>query len=288
MKISDIYSKKGNRSVSFEIFPPKGDLDVATVKGLVGDLASLGPDYISVTYSAGGGGNSKNTLAVTSAVKEAGVESMAHLTCINSSREEIYDLMGQLKARGIENVFALRGDIAENGALSKDFSYASDLIPVLKENGFCVGAACYPEGHVQCESVEKDIYFLKKKQDAGADFFLSQLFFDNERFFRFLESAQKAGITVPISAGIMPLLGKSQISRMIFMCGASLPSDIIRILNRYENSPDDLRRAGIEYAARQISEILDHGGASVHLYTMNHPDIAGSILSYIRDLGYEL
>ena len=295
MKISEIHQKKGTDTISFEIFPPKGDFDLDTVRKLVGELSLLSPDYISVTYSAGGGGNSKNTIAVTSTVKsEFNMESMAHLTCINSSLQDIEVIMAQFKEKGIENVFALRGDLPEGAVPSADFKYAKDLIPLLKQNGFCVGAACYPEGHVQCESVEKDIYYLREKEQAGADFFISQLFFDNEHYFRFLEKARSAGVTKPIAAGIMPLLGKSQISRMIFMCGASLPSAIIRILNRYENNPDDLRKAGIEYAAQQIVDIMEYGDSSIHIYTMNHPDIAASQLEYIGRLkkaktqGYEL
>ncbi|MBO4339479.1 MAG: methylenetetrahydrofolate reductase [NAD(P)H] [Clostridia bacterium] len=280
MKISEIF--KAKTPVSFEIFPPKGDLSVETLRDTLSSLKMLNPDFISVTYSAGGTGNSEKTVELASVVKnEFGIESMAHLTCINSDRNGVREVVSRIKGQGIENILALRGDIIE-GNKPTDFNYAADLIEQLRNEPVCVGAACYPEGHVTCESVEKDIEYLKAKQDKGASFFVSQLFFENRVFYDFLEKTKKAGVTVPITAGIMPMLSKSQVSRMIFMCGASLPSEIIRILNKYENDEISLKKAGIEYASNQAADLIKNGVDGIHLYTMNKPEIASGIMERIR------
>lgn len=279
MKVSQIYETK-KQPVSFEIFPPKGDLSIKELSNVLSQLQALSPDFISVTYSAGGSGNNINTVAVASMVQNVyNINATAHLTCLNSSKEEIDVMTDTLKSEGIENILALRGD---KNTEKKDFAHASDLIPILKEKGFCVGAACYPEGHIACESPEKDWEFLKLKQDVGADFFVSQLFFNNNHFYKFLDYAKKIGINKPIIPGIMPFLSQSQISRMIFMCGASLPSSIIRLLNKYADNPEDLRKAGIYYAAKQIDDLLKNGVDGIHIYTMNHPDIAKYHMDYIR------
>ncbi|MDP4132443.1 MAG: methylenetetrahydrofolate reductase [NAD(P)H] [Bacillota bacterium] len=280
MKISQIYSQK-KCTLSFEIFPPKGDLDILVIKSVLSELSTLCPDFISVTYSAGGSGKSNNTEAVASIIKDKyNINSIAHLTCANSSYEEITNTIKKFKEHGIENVLALRGDLIQ-GARTTDFSHAKDLIPLLKNEDICVGAACYPEGHVNCDSIEEDIMHLKEKQDAGADFFISQLFFDNSYFYKFLDKAISIGITKPVSPGVMPILSKSQISKMIFMCGASLPSEIIRLLNKYENDEVSLRKAGIEYAAKQIGDLMNNNVSGIHIYTMNQSDIAKSILSLL-------
>lgn len=281
MKISEIY-KQQNQPKSFEIFPPKGDLSVDTAKDTVSELKSLNPAFISVTYSAGGSGNSFKTAELASMIKnDYGVESVAHLTCINSTKQDVLNTVKTLKTNNIENVLALRGDVVE-GSKAHDFKYATDLIPVLKEHGFCVGGACYPEGHVACKSLEDDINHLCEKETLGADFFLSQLFFDNDAFFKFLEKARKRGVTKPIEAGVMPILSKSQITRMIFMCGASLPAHIIRLLNKYESSPEDLEKAGIFAALEQIEGLLSGGVDGVHIYTMNKPNIAKTIMNGLK------
>lgn len=277
MKICDIYKQK-KQPISFEIFPPKGDLSVETARDTVAELKKLEPAFISVTYSAGGSGNSLKTAELASMIQnDYSVTSAAHLTCINSTKADVEGMVDTLKQNNIENILALRGDIVE-GAEAKDFKYASELIPILKKEGFCVGGACYPEGHVSCVSLKDDIDHLYEKQQAGADFFLSQLFFDNDAFFKFLEIAKKRGITKPIEAGVMPILSKSQITRMIFMCGASLPANVVRLLYKYENSPEDLEKAGIYMALEQIRGLLDGGVDGVHIYTMNKPHIAKTIL----------
>lgn len=268
--------------VSFEIFPPKGELNIPEFRKMMDGFSKLDPDFISVTYSAGGGGNSHKTIDLASIIqKEYNIPAIAHLTCINSNKQEVDGVIDSIVDNSIKSVLALRGDIVE-GKVPTDFKYAKELIPLLKERGLRVGAACYPEGHVTCEDLDDDIRYLKEKEDAGADYFLSQLFFDNDSYYKFLDRAEKKGITKPIHAGIMPISSKSQIMRMIFMCGASLPRDIILILNKYENSPDDLRKAGIEYASKQIVDLMKNGVDGVHIYSMNKPETAFEITENIK------
>ena len=267
----------GNQPLSFEIFPPRGDLTEVEARRVAGELAELNPAFISVTYSAGGSGNSGATTTVASLIQnELGVPSVAHLTCQGLTRVMLEEKIAEMRAAGIKNVLALRGD-PRSDAPQGDFAYAADVIPVLREAGFCVGAAAYPEGHVTCTSLEDDIAHLREKQDAGAQFLVTQLFFDNEDFFRFRDLTARAGITAPITCGIMPFMSKNQVSRMIFMCGASLPSPIIRLLNRYEGDDEALRRAGIEYAAAQLRGLRDAGADGLHVYTMNKPAVARAI-----------
>ena len=267
----------GKQPLSFEIFPPRGDLTEVEARRVAGELAEMDPAFISVTYSAGGSGNSGATTKVASLIQnELGVPSVAHLTCQGLTRGMLEEKIAEMRAAGIKNVLALRGDPRPD-APQGDFAYAADVIPVLREAGFCVGAAAYPEGHVTCTSLEDDIAHLREKQDAGAQFLVTQLFFDNEDFFRFRDLAARAGITAPITCGIMPFMSKNQVSRMIFMCGASLPSPIIRLLNRYEGDDEALRRAGIEYAAAQLRGLRDAGADGLHVYTMNKPAVARAI-----------
>ena len=267
----------GNQPLSFEIFPPRGDLTEVEARRVADELAELNPAFISVTYSAGGSGNSGATTTVASLIQnELGVPSVAHLTCQGLTRAMLEEKIAEMRAAGIKNVLALRGDPRPD-APQGDFAYAADVIPVLREAGFCVGAAAYPEGHVTCTSLEDDIAHLREKQDAGAQFLVTQLFFDNEDFFRFRDLTARAGITAPITCGIMPFMSKNQVSRMIFMCGASLPSPIIRLLNRYEGDDEALRRAGIEYAAAQLRGLRDAGADGLHVYTMNKPAVARAI-----------
>ncbi len=269
-------------SVSFEIFPPKGELDIPSFHTMMDGFSEFNPDFISVTYSAGGGGNSHKTIDLASIIQnEYNIPAIAHLTCINSNKQEVDGVIDSIVSNGIKSVLALRGDIVD-GKVPTDFKFAKELIPLLKERGLNVGAACYPEGHATCESLDDDIRYLKEKEDAGADFFLSQLFFDNNSYYKFLERADKQGITKPIHAGIMPISSKSQIMRMIFMCGASLPRDIIFMLNKYENNPDDLRKASLEYASEQIIDLIKNGVNGIHIYSMNKPENAAQIIENIK------
>ncbi len=283
MFISEKYKNKC--PVSFEIFPPKGEFDIEGVRTLLSELKALSPDFISVTYSAGGGGNSKKTIDIASIIKnEFNIDAVCHMTCINSDKNEVESVVNSIKSNGIENVLALRGDIVD-GKTPTDFLYAKELIPIIKSNGLCAGAACYPEGHVACYDTEIDVEYMKEKQDAGADFFLSQLFFDTPSYYDFLERCARHGITKPISAGIMPMRTKEQIMKFIFMCGASLPRKMINLLNKYENDPESLKKAGVEYASRQIVELMQNGAQGIHIYTMNRPEIAASNLESIKNAG---
>ncbi len=285
MRIADVFNL-GDLPVSFEIFPPKGELAMEEAHEVVSGLAPLDPAFVSVTYSAGGGGNSGRTIEVARMIKdEFGVTSMAHLTCMNATREGISQTLGAMKEAGIENVLALRGDRVE-GSATEDFRYAKDLIPMVREAGFCVGAAAYPEGHVACLDFEESIQHLKQKEEAGAQFFVSQLFFDNQAALRFLDHAHLAGIEAPITLGVMPFMSKSQITRMVFMCGASLPSPVVKLLARYEDDPKSLRAAGVEYACKQLVELAEAGVDGVHVYTMNKPDVAAAIVEALGGAGF--
>lgn len=267
-------SKAGSQPISFEIFPPKGELNIESARDVVSQLSQLQPDFISVTYSAGGTGNKHATADIAAMIQdEFSIPSIAHLTCAGASEESIAAAIEDMKSKGISNVLALRGDLPDGTELTS-FRFAKDLIPVLADAGFCVGAAAYPEGHIDCDSLRLNIDHLKQKQDAGASFFVSQLFFENDCFYRFREDAQRAGVDRPITAGIMPFMSKQQIQRMVFMCGASLPSPIIKLLARYEHDPESLSQAGIEYACRQLTDLQEHGVDGLHVYTMNKPAVA--------------
>lgn len=283
--ITNIFTQARNagiQPISFEIFPPKGELSMESARSMAEELAKLDPSFISVTYSAGGSGNKQATAEIAAMIQDDfSVPTIAHLTCAGASEESIAAAVSDMKGRGIRNVLALRGDLPE-GYKPGDFKLAKDLIPRLAEAGFCVGAAAYPEGHIDCDSMRLNVEHLKQKEDAGAEFFVSQLFFDNEYFYRFCEQAEAAGITKPITAGIMPFMSKAQISRMVFMCGASLPSPIIKLLARYENDPASLSQAGIEYACRQLTDLQEHGVDGLHVYTMNNPEIARAAMCALK------
>ena len=283
--VHDIFTRsraEARRPVSFEIFPPKGELTLDAAREVAGQLTDLAPDFISVTYSAGGSGNKDATAGIAAMIQdEFDVPSVAHLTCATATEESVAAAIADFKARGIRTVLALRGDLRP-GVEPVDFHYAKDLIAPLADAGFCVGGAAYTEGHISCTDERANIEHLKAKQDAGASFFITQLFFDNDCYYRFRERAEAAGITAPVSCGIMPFLSKAQITRMVFTCGASLPSPIIKLLYRWEDSPADLRRAGIEYACDQLVDLAEHGAQGLHVYTMNHPDIARAAAEALR------
>lgn len=279
MYIKELYQIK-KPVVSFETFPPKKQSAVEAITDTLGQIAALQPDFISVTYGAGGSGNSGKTTEIASMIKnDFGIEPLAHLTAVTAKREAIHSTLADLKAHNIQNIMALRGDVPVGfeGDPNGDFVHASDLIREIKEaGGFCVGAACYPEGHIDCDSLPNNYTHLLQKQEAGADFLISQLFFDNNQFYKFLERARRAGVTIPVVPGIMPMMSKSQVQRMIFTCGVSLPSRIIRILHKYENDPESLEQAGIEYACEQVADLLRQDVDGIHIYTMNKPQVAAA------------
>lgn len=284
MSIKNIFQQK-KPVISFEIFPPKKDVDVATIYNTINQLSGLKPDFISVTYGAAGSKDNR-TIEIASTIKnEYHMEALPHMTCITADENRISENIHQLKENHIDNVLALRGDRPKDDTLIKKsrYHYAIDLIQDIRtKGGFSIGAAAYPEGHIECESEKKDLQYLKEKVEAGVDFLISQLFFDNDSFYRFIDRMEKVHIDCKISAGIMPILSKKQIEKMIFMCGASLPAKVVKMLAKYEYQPEELRKHAIEYAVWQVEDLLSHGVDGVHIYTMNRPEIAKGILSRIR------
>ena len=288
MKIRDLFEEK-KTVISLEVFPPKADSPVETIFKTLDELKDINPDFISVTYGAGGKAKDR-TIEIASSIKnEYHIESLAHLTCISATKDQIEKNFADMKANNIENVLAMRGDLPEDPHFEfpdpLHYEHASDLIKeVAREGGFSIGAACYPEGHVECESKVKDIKYLRKKVDLGAEFLISQLFFDNELFYQFMEQIDLAGIDVPVSAGIMPVLNTNQIKRMTKLSGCVLPPRLQRILDRYQDNPAALKEAGEAYAIEQIIDLMAWGVRGIHLYTMNKPDTAKRIIGNIENI----
>ena len=283
MHIKEIFGKK--TVFSFEVFPPKKTSPVEVIYDTLDELQGLSPDFISVTFGAGGSGNSRYALEIASKIKESGTIPMLHLPCINFTKAEIDAALNEAQERGIENILALRGDINPDIPPVNDFHHASDLITYIKSKGdFDIAGAFYPECHPDADSMIEDIKNLKAKVDAGADHLISQLFFDNDSFYEFREKAAIAGINVPIEAGIMPVVNKNQIERMVTTCGASLPAKFVRIMTRYEHSPEALRDAGIAYAVNQIVDLVASGVDGIHLYTMNKPYVARKICEAVSGI----
>ena len=278
MKIRDLF-KDGRIVFSFEIFPPKKDGSIDTVYRTLDELTDLHPDFISVTYGAGGSLPGCSTREIVSIIKEKyHTESIAHLTCISSTKADIDRIIGEFEQYGIENVLALRGDVNPNIPPKEDFKHASDLITYMKaRSNLSFSGACYPEGHLESESLDADIENLKRKVDAGACHLISQLFFDNDCFYRFLDKARAAGINVPIEAGIMPCVNAASIKRMVGLCGASLPPKFTKTIARFGENPEAMRDAGIAYANEQIIDLVSSGVDGIHLYTMNNPYVAQKI-----------
>lgn len=276
MKIREIFDKK--TVFSFEVFPPKRTSPVEVVYNTLDELRDLSPDFISVTFGAGGSGNGVYACDIATRIKNSGITPMLHLPCINFTRAEIDATLAEAQKRGIENILALRGDINPDIPPVKEFSYASELIEYIRTKGdFDIAGACYPEVHPDAPSMLEDIRNLKRKVEAGADHLITQLFFDNESFYEFREKAAIAGINVPIEAGIMPVVNKKQIERMVTTCGASLPKKFVRIMTKYGQNPEALRDAGIAYAVDQIVDLAASGVDGIHLYTMNNPYVARKI-----------
>ena len=284
MKIKDIIQK--NQAIfSCEIFPPKSYMNIDKTKEVAKAISGLNPDFVSVTYGAGGG-TSKQTVEIAQYINSLGGTALAHLTCASSSRQEVLEAIEKLKDYGIENVLALRGDIPDElRDKPRDFQYAGELITEIKWHGdFCIGAACYPEGHVECPSMEEDLVHLKEKVDCGVDFLTTQMFFDNTAFYSFMFRALKKDIHVPIIAGIMPMTNSAQIVRSCKLSGATLPTRFRRIADKFGDNPEAMKQAGIAYATEQIIDLIANGVKGIHLYTMNKPDVAECImynLSYI-------
>lgn len=285
MKINELFNSK-ELVFSFEIFPPKVTSPISTVYNTLEELRDLKPDFISVTYGAGGSLTDNRTTELSSVVKEKyGVESVAHLTCISSTKEEIDIILDDLKMKGIENILALRGDIPVGQDPKGEFNYAYELMSHIRNRGdFNILGACYPEGHIKGRNIKEDMLHLKLKEEVGATQFISQLFFDNSYFYNMLEQKEKLGIKSPIQAGIMPVINKNQIERIASLCGAYIPEKFIKIMNRYEHDKDALREAGIAYAVEQIVDLVSSGVDGIHLYTMNNPYVARRIHQNINTI----
>ncbi len=285
MIISNLFEKK-KPVISFEIFPPKKEAELQNIDATLQTLATLHPDFISVTFGAGGSSADNRTVKLAQKIKkDYGIEPLVHLTCISNSKEEIKEILGQMESAGLKNVLALRGDVNPNVPAKDDFRYASELVSFIKEQGdFHVSGACYPEVHLEAADEVSDLRNLRKKVDAGAEHLVSQLFFDNNKFYDFLSKVRIAGIDAPVEAGIMPVTNKAQIKRMVTMCGAALPEKFERILERYGENKEALFDAGMVYAVNQIVELISSGVDGIHIFTMNNPVVAGRICEEIKNL----
>ena len=286
MKIRDIL-KSEEPHISFEVFPPKTDAGYESVLNATRKIASLKPSFISVTYGAGGG-TSKNTVSIASQIEaDFGVTSLAHLTCVSSTKEEVHRVIDQLKEKKVENILALRGDIPAESEfpLPSHYRYASELIEDIRKQGdFCIGAACYPEGHVETEHKKDDIRNLKHKVDCGVDFLTSKMFFDNNILYNFLYRIREKGITVPVLPGIMPVTNKKQIARIGGLSGTILPERFRAIVDRFGDNPAAMQQAGIAYATEQIIDLIANGVNHIHVYSMNKPEVAEAIMRNLSEI----
>lgn len=285
MKVTDkfIPHKTG---LSFEIFPPKHGSALTDIDETLGILSELNPDFISVTFGAGGSSNNNKTIDLAKKIKyEYHVEPVVHLTCLTYDKAEIDEFSRILQENGLENVLALRGDRNPNVAPKEDFAHANELTAYLKTKGdFCIGGACYPECHPESKDRVSEMRHLKAKVDAGDEYLVSQLFFENEMFYSFVEDCRIAGIEVPVTAGIMPVINKAQIERMVTLCGASLPEKFERIMNRFEDNKEALFDAGMAYALSQVIDLIANDVDGIHLYTMNNPRVARKICEGIKHI----
>lgn len=273
---------------SMEVFPPKKTGSIETVYSSIYGLRSLTPDFISVTYGAGGSTTQRDkTVEIASLIKkEYGIESVSHLTCIGATKEEIRQRLDDLKKNYVMNILALRGDKSPEGATGTDFKHASDLAAFVHESepDFHIMGACYPEKHQDAESLDEDIKNLRYKVDAGVSHLISQLFFDNEKFYTFMDKLTAAGIDVPVEAGIMPVTNRAQIERMVSMCGATIPEKLQKLLDRFGDDDAAMRQAGIEYAIGQILDLLANGVRGIHLYSMNQVETTKQITEAVEPL----
>lgn len=287
MSIKELIKSK-KHTFSFEVFPPKTDKSLQGIYETIGELKTLEPDFISVTYGAMGSSKDK-TVEIASKIKnEFNIESIAHLTCVTSSKNELDTTLKEIKEANIDNVLALRGDIPEGfdfSTLKDNYQYASDLIRHINDKkGMTIAAACYPEGHLEATSIDADIDNLKRKVDQGADFLITQLFFDNELFYDYHNKLIQKGINIPIIAGILPVLNKNQTAKIVELSGCQFPNKFNRIIERYQEDPIALKEAGTMYATEQIIDLLSWGIKGIHLYTMNKSDTAKSIMGNIEHI----
>ena len=288
MKIKDLLQ---NKKVTFscEIFPPKAGTDMSRMDEIIREIAALHPDFISVTYGAGGS-TSKRTVEIASKIQDTyGIPAMAHLTCVSSTKEEVVTMLDRIEENHIENILALRGDIPQDMDFPspQHYRYACELIQDIrsqKGDRFCIGGACYPEGHVECEHKEDDIDYLKQKVESGCDFLTTQMFFDNNVFYNFLYRIMAKGIQVPVVAGVMPVTNSRQIKRSCELSGTTLPPRFKAIADTFSDKPLAMKQAGIAYATEQIIDLLSNGVNHIHLYTMNNPEIAAKIMDNLSGI----
>ena len=287
MKISEIHKAK-KQVLSFEIFPPKKDEELKNIGATLDILCELKPDFISVTFGAGGSSNNNKTIEIARIIKdEYGIEPVVHLTCLHYDKSEIDEFAKAIQAEGIENILALRGDAREGVPAKNDFAHASDMIAYLKpKTDFCIAGACYPEVHPATKDGSRieEVLNLRKKVDAGADLLLSQLFFENANFYKMLDECKIAGINIPITPGIMPVTTAASVRRMVDTCGAVMPEHLAKVIRRYEDNKEGLFDAGMAYATNQIIDLLANNADGIHLYTMNNPVLARRICEGIKHL----
>lgn len=279
--------KSDKVTISCELFPPKQGAQLANYKKIVADMAALKPAYMSITYGATGGTSDYTVELANEARNVNNIPALAHLTCASSTKEKVAEVIAELKEHQIENILALRGDIPENAdfPLPNQYKHASELIADIKAQGdFCIGGACYPEGHPEAETIFEDLDHLKEKVDAGCEFLTTQMFFDNNILYNFMYKALKKGIDVPVVAGIMPVTNKAQIKRIVSLSGNMVPPRFLAIVDRFGDNPAAMKQAGIAYATEQIIDLIANGVNNVHIYTMNKPDVAGAILENLSEI----
>ena len=286
MRLTELLNTE-NVTISCELFPPKQGAQLDNYKKIVGDMAALKPAYMSVTYGATGG-TSDYTVELANEVRNVNhIPALAHLTCASSTKEKVASVIQELKEKQIENVLALRGDIPQNAdfPLPNQYKHASELIYDIKSQGdFCIGGACYPEGHPESSNKSVDMDYLKEKVDAGCDFVTTQMFFDNSLLYSYLYRIREKGITIPVIAGIMPVTSGSQLKRIAQMSGSYMPARFLSLVDKYGDNPAAMKQAGIAYATDQIIDLLANGIKGIHVYTMNKPDVAAQIQSNISEL----
>ena len=286
MKISEIL-KQEKVTLSLEVFPPKTSEKYESTAAAAKKIAALHPDFMSVTYGAGGGTGTYTAGIAEEIQKEHGVTTLAHLTCVSSSREHVLKMLKVYEEKGIENILALRGDIPQDGKVSEDYRYAAELIRDIHAYAggkFCLGGACYPEGHVECVHKKDDIGHLKEKVDAGLDFLTTQMFFDNNIFYNFLYRIREYGIYIPVIAGIMPITNAKQLSRSVAMSGTDVPQRFRAIVDYFGENPEAMKQAGIIYATEQIVDLIANGIKHIHVYTMNKPSVAAAIMESLSEV----
>ena len=285
MKISEIL-KNHEVTLSFEVFPPKTEDNMAGIEKAAKDIAALKPQFMSVTYGADGGASEYTAKLASSIQNDFGTTVLAHLTCVSADRAKVEEMLSIYKREGVENIMALRGDIPAGGRDCFDYMYAADLVRAIKEidPDFCLGGACYPEGHIESDSPSEDIKHLKEKVDAGCDFLTTQMFFDNSTMYNFMYRIREAGIEVPVLAGIMPITNAKQVARSVKLSGATIPQRFRMMVDRFGNDPAKMRQAGVIYATEQIIDLISNGVTHIHVYSMNKPEIVEGIMKSMSEI----